>query len=346
MNLALIKATRILPIYFFIFILLASCGSDPLDIDTSAVNVDPVKVQRLDEDFFRLDTANLVKGISDIRTKYGVITDCFLNNVICYSSPDSVECFYTLGQFLMDHTMRGGWEIANEKFANGFGFLEEDLTSAYTYFKAHFPDRQLPENVFIVFSGFNYNYIACDGNYAIGMDYFLGKDNIYYQGLNWPMYQRRKFEPEYMSAGFVRAWMMNEFPFNSEKNDVINRIVYEGKIIYLQHALLRNTHDTLITGFSQAQLDWCVLNEADIWAKMIEDQTVYSENEEDLNHMTMDAPFTPGFPKESPGRAGTWLGYRIVQTYMERFPETSLEELMELNDGQTILTSSRYKPEF
>jgi len=340
------KATTILPFFFFILFLSASCGSDPLDVDTSSVTVDPVKVQRLDEDFFNLDTSRLVSGVSDIRKKYGIITDCFLNNVICYTSPDSADCYYTLATFLTDHSMTGTWEACTTKFADGFAFLEADLTTAYTYFLAHFPDRRLPKGVFMMVSGFNYNYISCEGYYAIGMDWFLGKDNIYYQGLNWPMYQRRKMEPEYMSAGFVRSWMLNEFPFNSEKNDVINRIVYEGKIIYLQKALLRETPDTIITGFSQVQLDWCEANEAEMWAKMIEDNTVYSENEEDLNHLTVDAPFTPGFPKESPGRAGVWLGMRIVEAYMDRFPETTLEELMEMSDGQLLLTQSKYKPSF
>lgn len=340
------RPSRFFPFFFFLVISNISCGSDPLDVDTSSVVIDPVKVERLDEDFFSLDTSKLAAGIIDIRRKHGVITDCFLNNVICYASPDSAACYYTLGQFLSDHTMKGAWQMAHEKYKDGFGFLETDITQAYTYFKVHFPERKLPKGVFIVFSGFNYNYITCDGNFAIGIDWFLGKDNIYYQGLSWPMYQRRKLEPEYMSAGFVRAWMMSEFPFSGAKNDVLNRIVYEGKIMYLEKALLREKADSIITGFTQVQLDWCGSNEAEIWAKMIESSTVYSESEEDLNHMTMDAPFTAGFPKESPGRAGTWIGLRIVQAYMDRFPETTLEALMEMKDGQTLLTQSKYKPSF
>jgi hypothetical protein len=346
MNLAIMRAVRILPFFFFLLIFNISCGSDPLDIDTSSVTVDPVKVQRIDEDFYKLDTSKLVAGVAGIRTKYGIMTDCFLNNVICFASPDSSECYYTLSQFLTDHTLHGAWDMANEKYKDGFAFLESDLTGAYTYFSAHFPERKLPKGVFIVFSGFNYNYISCDGYYAIGMDYFLGQDNLYYQGLQWPMYKRRTLEPGYMAAGFVRAWMMNEFPFASGKMDVLNRIVYEGKIMYLQQALLRETPDSIITGFTQAQLDWCEASEADVWAKMIEESVVYSENEEDLNHMTMDAPFTAGFPKESPGRVGTWIGLRIVQTYMDRFPETTLEELMAMNDAQLLLTQSKYKPSF
>lgn len=338
-------ATRIAPFIFFLF-LISSCGSDPLDVDTTSVTVDPVKVQRLDEDFFKLDTSDLAKGMSDIRSKYGIMADCFLNNVICFDAPDSVACYFALSDFISHHTMRGAWEACSTKYAGGFTKLEDDLTGAYTHFKYHFPDRSLPKGVFIVFSGFNYNYISCEGYYAIGVDYFLGKDNIYYDGLNWPMYQRRKMEPEYMATGFVRSWMMNEFPFTSEKNDVINRIVYEGKIMYLQRALLRNTPDSIITGFSLAQLEWCETNEADMWAKIIEENMVYSEYEEDVNHMVLDAPFTPGFPRESPGRAGCWIGLRIVESYMEHHPETTLEELMEMNDGQMFLTQSKYKPSF
>lgn len=337
---------RFLSLCALLFIFSAGCGSDPLDIDTSSVTVDPVKVHRLDKDFFSLDTSDLASGIAGIRSKHGIITDCFLNNVICFAAPDSVGCFYALGDFITDHAIRGAWEMADRKYEDGFAFLEEDLTTAYTYFSAHFPDRKLPKGVFIVFSGFNYNYISCEGYYAIGLDWFLGKDNLYYDGLSWPMYQRRKMEPEYMAAGFVRSWMMNEFPYNSEKNDVINRIVYEGKIMYLQRALLRETEDSVITGISEAQLVWCEENEAEMWAEMIKQNTIYSENEEDLNHMTMDAPFTPGFPRESPGRAGCWIGLRIVEAYMDRFPETTLEELMALDDGQLFLTQSKYKPSF
>lgn len=336
---------RIAPFFFFIF-LLTACGSDPLDVDTSSITVDPVKVQRLDKDFFALDTAKLSEGIAAIRQRYGIITDCFLNNVICYSARDSQDCYMALADFITDHSMRGAWEECDKLFPDGFTALENDLTGAYTHFKYYFPDRELPKGVFIIFSGFNYNYVSCEGYYAIGLDWFLGKDNIYYDGLDWPMYQRRRLEPEYMSTGFVHSWMMNEFPYNSEKNDVINHIVYEGKLIYLQKALLRTTPDSVLTGFSQAQLDWCEANEAEMWAKMIEDNTVYSESEEDINHMVMDAPFTPGFPRESPGRAGVWLGMRIVESYMKLHPETTLSELMNMNDGALFLTQAKYKPSF
>jgi uncharacterized protein YjaZ len=83
-----------------------------------------------------------------------------------------------------------------------------------------------------------------------------------------------------------------------------------------------------------------------MWATLIEQKKVYSEEEEDINHFTEDGAFTPGFPRESPGKAGNWLGLRIVESYMEKNPTTTIPQLMELKDGAAFLNRSKYKPKF
>lgn len=339
------KVTSFAPILFFCFVL-GACGSNHLDVDTSEVIVDPMKISRFDQDFFQMDTNNLPMEVDKLRRHYGTFTDAFINNIVCFNAQDSISCFLALRDFLTHHITRGAWESSCKVLGDDFSKVETELTEAYRHFKYYFPEKELPKGVNLVMAGFNYNYIQSDGVYGIGMEHFLGKDNVYYDGLEWPMYKRRTLTKEYISAGFVRSWMMNKFSYNSEKDDVINRIVYEGKILYLQKALLRTSPDSIITGYSETQLVWCEENEAEIWAKMIEDKIVFSENEDDLNHMTQDAPFTPGFPRESPGKAGVWIGLRIVEAYMEHYPETTLEELMDMTDGQMILTRSKYKPKF
>jgi hypothetical protein len=49
-------------------------------------------------------------------------------------------------------------------------------------------------------------------------------------------------------------------------------------------------------------------------------------------------------PKESPGKVGAWLGWQIINAYMKENPNTTLHQLIDLKDGQKILTSSKYKP--
>ena len=55
------------------------------------------------------------------------------------------------------------------------------------------------------------------------------------------------------------------------------------------------------------------------------------------------APFAKGMPKEAPGRVAYFIGYRIVNSYMEN-NKIDIRELMSLTDSRQFLQDSRYKP--
>lgn len=331
--------------FFTILVLtiLSSCSSDPLDVDVSGIQIPPVTIQRYDRDFFAGDTAHPAQLRADLQQKYDIFNTAIFNNLICLSARDSQLCLAEMRRFLQDKDMRGVWRDANKLYPD-FKPEEEQLSTAYRYFKYHFPKRTLPRTVQVVMTGFAYNYIQTEGNFGVGIEYFLGKNSAWYDALQWPMYRRMRYERPYIIPGLIRSWMLNEFPYRPEKDNVINRMIYEGKLLYLSKALLRNQPDSVLTGFMQRQLEWCVSNEGTIWAAMIDKKLLYSEDPQDIQHMTEDAPFTAEFPRESPGRIGIWTGLRIVESFMKRNPQTSLEELMRINDGQLILTKSKYKP--
>ena len=50
------------------------------------------------------------------------------------------------------------------------------------------------------------------------------------------------------------------------------------------------------------------------------------------------------YGKESPGRLGLWVGWRIVDSYMTNNKDVTLIELMGEGDAQKILEESFYKP--
>ncbi len=81
-----------------------------------------------------------------------------------------------------------------------------------------------------------------------------------------------------------------------------------------------------------------------MWTHLIENKLLFTTNTVDINKMINDAPFTSGFPQESPGRAAVWIGYRIVERFMERNKNIDLQRLMLIKDYQEILTLARYKP--
>lgn len=335
-----------LPAFLTLAILFSSCESDRLNVDVSSISVPRIKIGRYEKSFFAMDTADIAGGLKRLQEQYGGFSTGFVNNVVCRSGDDSLVRDMDIRGFLTDYSTRSVYDDCNKTFGDDFSWLEDEITNACKYFRYHFPNRPLPKAVVTDMTGFNYNILQIDGTYGIGLEHYLGESSIFYSQLQWPKYISRNCRKEYMTANFVRGWMMNEFAYEPPKNDLINRMVYEGKILYLQKALLRGTADSVITGYSQAQLEWCVANEGKMWAKLIELNKVYSEDDEDLQHFTQDAPFTPDFPRESPGKAGNWLGLRIVEAYMALYPQTSLEELMKMKDGQAILLKSKYKPEY
>ncbi len=323
-----------------------ACGHDRLDVDVSAVQVEPVKIDRLDRELFAIDTSKMDSERERLRLKYGDFWTIYEERLLCVGDPMSapIPCNVAIKRFLYDTEMRGTFDEIQK--LGELTQLEGQLTESFRYFKHYFPQRTLPKAVYAIHGGHNFNFVRGGDVMAISLEFHLGASSKYYEAMRRPKYISVRNTPDYMAAGYVHSWMMIEFPYQAEKNDVLNRMVYEGKLLYLAKALLRETPDTILFGFTQKQLDWCEASEASMWAALIEEKKLFSESEDDIMRLVNEAPFTTGFPRESPGRAGTWIGYRIVKAFMDKNESVSLDALMQINDGQTILTKSKYKPKF
>ena len=80
-----------------------------------------------------------------------------------------------------------------------------------------------------------------------------------------------------------------------------------------------------------------------MWKYPVENELLYSSDHSLISRLTNEAPFVRAFGRESPGRAGSWIGYRIVDSYMNK-TGTKPVELIKNQDTQTILSESRYRP--
>ena len=81
-----------------------------------------------------------------------------------------------------------------------------------------------------------------------------------------------------------------------------------------------------------------------MWTYLVEKDLLFSTKRMDIVRYINDGPQTNGFPPESPGRTGAWLGRQIIRKYMKRNPEITLEKLMKNQDYQGILNASAYLP--
>jgi hypothetical protein len=121
-------------------------------------------------------------------------------------------------------------------------------------------------------------------------------------------------------------------------------MVSGGRILYFLEKILPEENDTIISGYSGSQLEWCRKNEKEIWAFFISNNLLFTSDPNLLMKYVSDGPTTNGFPKEAPGNLGQFTGWQIVRTYMEKNKNITLRQLMEEKDMMKIFNKSMYKP--
>ncbi|MCX6271606.1 MAG: gliding motility lipoprotein GldB, partial [Bacteroidetes bacterium] len=159
--------------------------------------------------------------------------------------------------------------------------------------------------------------------------------------------------PEYKCIGFNKAFIVpdcmkqlafHQMPGLKPDANLMETMIFYGKLLYFLDVALPERPDYQKITYTPSQLKWCIENEAKIWGFLISNKFLFTTDSKLILNFIPDAPFTKGFPKESPGRIGWFVGWQIVRNFMDNNPETSLNQLMQLTDSQLILTKSRYKP--
>jgi hypothetical protein len=82
---------------------------------------------------------------------------------------------------------------------------------------------------------------------------------------------------------------------------------------------------------------------------LIREDLLFDRMSQTRNRFLDEAPFSKfyaGIDRQSPGRIGRWIGWRIVHSYMDSNPDKTLIELLENSDNQAIFAASQYKPFF
>ena len=104
------------------------------------------------------------------------------------------------------------------------------------------------------------------------------------------------------------------------------------------------TPDSIRLELPQTQVDWLKDNELEMWAHFLKEELLYSTDFQKFRKLVDYSPSSPGMPAEAPGRTANYMGLKIVEAFMQRYPDLSLQDLLSLEDAQYILEQSRYKP--
>ncbi|MBU0763540.1 MAG: hypothetical protein KJ607_01755, partial [Bacteroidetes bacterium] len=255
---------------------------------------------------------------------------------------NSRKYFDCLGSFLIWCENLELYRTCSQEFGD-FSSIADMLSEAFGYYRYYFPDSQVPE-VYTHISGFNQSVVVAENILSISIDRYLGADSKYYARMNIPVYLRKRMIREHIPYDCMYAWAYSEFSADMTSENLAANMICQGKMMYFLDAVFPGSPDSLKIGFTANEIEWCERNEDNMWLYLVENKLLFTEDYKEIKRYIDDAPFTATFSQDSPGRAGIWIGWQIVRSYMKSHPEITVTGLMNEQDYQKILNGSGYNP--
>lgn len=332
----------ILFVCIFFFIGLNSCQDNKWKVDLSQ-NPTELSLYRFELILFQLAQDDLkLTDWNKIVTKYPQFSNLYSSNIMRFGSTDAQQTITNLNGFIQNKNINSIFKEVQNTFPTGsLDQKLKELEQGFKYFNHYFPKRIIPE-IYTMVTAFAYNVVCDDSLIAIGLDTYLGGDYKIYPQTGIPKYKFEKFDQKYIVSDALKAWLFTDFE-NTKSQNLLDQMIFNGKILYLLKAFLPEKELQLLLNYNKEELLWCNENEAEIWFHFVDMELLYTIENHQITKYMGDAPFIAGFPKGSPGRVGQWMGYKIVNAFMEN-NNISLSELMEVENSNKILQQSKYKP--
>jgi len=339
-------------VFFSIVIFLFACNNKSNIPDVSGIKVN-LEVQRFENDLFSIDTNAVPAGLQSLQQKYPSFTPVFLGGVL--GLPDSAAILESeVKRFISLN--RSIYEAVEKKYAD-VNDVRTGLEKSFQFVKYYFPSYPVPKIITLVGpidamakmqnGDYSTNFLGRDF-LGISLQFYLGKDFPVYQAQYFvdnvaPIYRSRRFEKEYIAADAMKLIVDDLFPDKSNGRPLIEQMIEKGKQWWLLDKFLPTTSDSLKTGYTQKQLNWCKENEGLIWNYFVTNENLETIEPNVIQNYIGESPATQGMPGASPGNIGLWVGWQIVKKFADENPSLKPTEIMN-SPARKILTEAKYKP--
>jgi len=310
-----------------VLILLISCGEDDkLEKEIAKIPVD-LKIDRFDREFAQAS----LNDIPQLKGQYPYLfPQQFADSVWISKLNDTIqqELFSEVDLAFGDFTEQ-----------------EMELTSLFQHVKYYFPKYEVPRIVTLTSEvQYDNRVVLTDSLLLLGLDNYLGSEHHFYRSIS--KYISKGLDRQYLTSDVASAFAktINRYPRN---RTFLSRMVYYGKELYLKDKLMPKASDAQKINYTEDEMVWARENEEQIWRYFVERELLYSTASE-LDRRFLDpAPFSKfrlELDSESPGRLGRYVGWQIVRAFMNKNPEVTLTELLDI-PADEIFKKSNYKPE-
>lgn len=217
-----------------------------------------------------------------------------------------------------------------------------ELESAYQFVLSQYPDTKVPRVQTLVTGQYNDLFVS-DSLIVIGLDFFMGA-NAKYPPNDVPSYIVKRYMKESV-APIIMSFVSNQFnQIDQSHGTLLADMINIGKSYYFVSQALPCKADSLIIGYTAEEMELVKANQEIIWANLIQNELLYETNNFTKSKFVGESPNVFEISDKCPGRVGAWVGWEIVEKYMDEHPEITLQQLMAETDAHKIFQQSNYKP--
>jgi hypothetical protein len=315
-------------------VILGACDNNPLKVELES-EAPLVQIRHYDEQLFESNPYKLELKLDSLAQKF----PAFINGD--YKNSAKID---GLIEYVENPLNRELYRKSKDVFQN-MRNIEADLISGFHHYQYYFPVAPIPD-VYFYISGLNYEspiIVTPNNEILIGKDLFLGSDYKVYGQYQIPQFVSQKFDKQYLPYEVFRTYAYKVFGKNLQANNLLEHMISLGKVEYFIHAMYPESSNQERFAFTDEQIIWCNDRIPAFWKYLAEEQLLFSKDYHEYKKFIEDRPFVSSLERSSPGRAGVFVGYQIVQDFMKN-TSTSLPELMMIQDQMLIFNASKYNP--
>ncbi len=323
----------------FLFI---SCEQDRLKIDVSGSDL-RLDIKRWDKALLPIDTANTEVLYSRLLEDFDSFAPLYLGYMLQTQSPSTPECLYELRNdpvYPLTLQIQDGINQMESEVLE----QEEKLNSGFKHFQHYFPEKPIPEIVFMN-SWFQYGVFTTDSILAVGLDFFVVDTALH--RLYPPQfygYMKKDMHPQFLAVNAMYGWLYNQiYPFSGDESTLLDHMVHKGKVRYLLEAMFPEESEAIIMNYTENELAWCYKKQLAVWRELTKvreaaSPLLYETKKSEISKWVAPAPFTSSLSEEATDRIGEWIGLQIVRDFMRENPEVSVVEMLEKNPRKLLKT--------
>lgn len=222
---------------------------------------------------------------------------------------------------------------------------EKELGASFKNILQNLPNSVTPTHIYGYVTPYMQSIVLVDSVMFVGLNHYLGENYLGYDGFEH--YKRKLKQPNRIAIDAIEAIIYTNYPYHETDNPVaLSRMLYEGAIVSVLQDVMPEHSVADLLGYSDDEWKWSEEHERDLWKSMAENGILYSHDPMMTTRIISPAPNSAVALTEAPGRIGRYIGYKIVQSYLNNHKDMSIKDILspEFYNSQSTLIDAEYSP--